>query len=246
MNLSFSPCGSILRVAIIDVVAEKQKPLDKSATTAARSKAQKPRLAVNLHVLLLRLSSTQAVRHPPKLFATASYQLRHSCAEAFRRVLPFAFVWGANDLYLTVSDSYLHLYRVVLPEVESQRVTVATEQVQEGKTAGAGAAKKIEPKFSILVPREMILLPRSAHNRSVQFFPARGGSAKATVIIGPRHCRNPTPPIGVYLTERDLKGWVEYSAASEGGTRGPQKRLEGQFEEPWEETDCILIPFDGY
>ena len=75
------------------------------------------------------------------------------------------------------------------------------------------------------------------------------GAEPATVIIGPRYGHNPGPPIGLYVTEGDLGGWMdlEEKGKKDGAVYAPQKTLEGQSEELFDETqDCILIPFDGY
>ncbi|KAH8890555.1 hypothetical protein GQ53DRAFT_866803 [Thozetella sp. PMI_491] len=246
VSLSFSACGNLLRMAVIDAVAEKPK-LSEGNTSAAN--VARARLCLNLHVLVLQISSTQPARYPPKLLGTTSCRLGCSCARAFVPTLPFAFTWSAFDLYLTISDSYLHVYRVLLPKVEMQ--TTETEemgQAQKAKTADSVRTKKAPSLFRVLVPQETILLPRSSRNRSVQFFPAKKSDTKATVIIGPRYGRNPAPPIGVYLSDHDLGDWddLEKMTNREGMVYASEMTLEGQFEEPWEQSDCILVPFDGY
>lgn len=237
VSLSFSPCGKFLRMAIIDVIAEKPKPtIGSMANPASASKA---RLCLNLHVLVLQLSSSQPARNRPKLLASTSCRLGCSCARAFVPTLPFAFTWGASDLYLTLSDSSLRVYRVLLPGIDAQ----------SSETGSVDQVNKAEFKFTIKVPKEIILLPRSSRNRSVQFFPARTRDTKATVIIGPRYGQNPAPPIGVYLGEKDLGCWTDLDEMGdrEGNVYSSQKTLGAQFEEPWDENkDCILIPFDGY
>ncbi|KAK3941751.1 hypothetical protein QBC46DRAFT_448417 [Diplogelasinospora grovesii] len=235
---------------------EKPRSTNKTTTTAAApNKAPRARLCLNLHLLVLQISSTQPARTPPKLLAATSCRLGCSCARTFVPTLPFAFTWTASDLYLTMSDSYLDVYRVILPRVDLQKSKEAgatDNQAQEADQTAADSdqvKKAAPPLFRVVVPREKILLPRSSRNRSVQFFPARTCGTKATVIIGPRYS-NPSPPIGVYLSEEgDLGGWVdlEEKADKEGIVYPSQKTLEGQLEEPWDDDqDCVLIPFDGY
>ena len=95
----------------------------------------------------------------------------------------------------------------------------------------------------------MVLLPHSSRHRSVQFFPAPAdeGKSKAKVVIGPRYGRHPTPPIGVYLSERDLGGWVDLTEKEDhaGRVNESRKKLADQFEEGWDSDDCIIIPYDG-
>ncbi|KAI1105315.1 hypothetical protein F4804DRAFT_304514 [Jackrogersella minutella] len=233
-NLSFSPCGAFLRVAIIDATA--QKPNSVAALDINGSDTTKRRLCLNLHVLILRLSATSPTKNPPKLLRTTSCLLGCSCARPFIPVLPFAFTWTDADLYLTISESYLRVYHVALPDLREQHCD--SVDTPTGISSG----------FTITVPGETILLPRSSHNRSVQFFPATKPGGNATVIIGPRGGYHPSPPIGVYLSERDLGIWVCPEERNEGGGMyNPQITLEGQLEEPWDDdNDCIIIPFDGY
>ncbi|KAI0424043.1 hypothetical protein F5Y09DRAFT_354051 [Xylaria sp. FL1042] len=237
VNLSFSPCGKLLRIAIVEVTAEKTKPT--KGTTTNPASAPKSRLCLNLHILVLQLSSSQPARNRPKLLTSKSCRLGCSCARAFVPTLPFGFTWGASDLYFTLSDWYLHVYRVKLPEAEAQKP----------ERDGVEPEKKETPKITILVPKEKILLPRSSRNRSVQFFPSMTRDTKNIVIIGPRYGHNPTPPIGVYLSEKDLGGWADITEMgdTEDNLISSQKTLGDNFEEPWDENkDCILIPFDGY
>ncbi|KAF4461134.1 Ankyrin repeat [Fusarium albosuccineum] len=232
-NLSFSNDGLFLYVAIIDAVAEK--PAAHTSETPGIIVGPKSQLCLNLHVLVLQLSSSKPTRNQPKLVAMTSCRLGCSCARAFTPTLPFAFTWGDNMLHLTLSDSCLHVYRITIPKVGEVK----------DKTKDSDTARKENLKFTVLVPKEKILLPRSARNRSVQFFPAKEPDANNLVIIGPRYGNHPRPPCGVYLSEQQLGGWVIQS--DEDTSRTPQKRLAGLLEEPWDDdTDCIIIPFDGY
>ncbi|KAI1738089.1 hypothetical protein F4680DRAFT_467834 [Xylaria scruposa] len=237
VSLSFSPCGYLLRMAIIDVIAEVVKPTRQS--TKHSTSLAKTRLCLNLHILVLQLSLSQPARNRPKLLKSTSCRLGCSCARGFVPTLPFGFTWSASDLYFTLSDEHLHVYRIILLNTE----------IQHTEREGGDVTKRIMPKVTILVPKETILLPRSSRDRSVQFFPAMAHDTKNIVIIGPRYGHNPTPPIGVYLSEKDLGGWTELSEIvdNENSVNVSQETLGGQFEEPWDsDQDCILIPFDGY
>ena len=124
-----------------------------------------------------------------------------------------------------------------------------TDGPQQTTALDPNQAKKSASLFKVVVPKLTILLPPSSRNRSVQFFPASARQANATVIIGPRYGHNPGPPIGLYVTEGDVGGWMdlEEKGKKDGAVYAPQKTLEGQFRELFDETqDCILVPFDGY
>lgn len=192
----------------------------------------KPQLCLNLHVMILKLSSSKPTKIPPKLVATTS--LRLGCGmRPHVQELPFAFTWSATDLYLTISYSRLRVYRITLPTSQSTVSTPTTDTDQKPN------------EFTITVPKECIFLPRSSRNRSVQFFPPDVEDAKSVVIIGPRYGNHPAPPIGVYLKDQDLGGWVPVEdKEGESQLHTPMKRLEGQFEQFDEENDCDIIPFD--
>ena len=122
---------------------------------------------------------------------------------------------------------------------------------EENRSSGGspGPALRGKPSgFTITVPSETILLPRSSHNIPVQLFLPKTHRGNATVIIGPRCGYHPAPPIGVYLSEQDLGGWVHLDDSKDGGGMyNPEITLEDQLEEPWDEdNDCVLIPFDEY
>jgi hypothetical protein len=182
----------------------------------------------------MKLSKSKPTKIPPKLFAMTS--LRLGCGiRPHMQGLPFAFTWGADDLYLTISHSRLRVYRVSLPSAQSTASTPTTDTTQ-----------KPNNEFAVTVPKECIFLPRSARNRSVQFFPPDAEGANSVIIIGPRYGNYPAPSIGVYLKDQDLGGWVPLDdREGEGQLHTPMKRLEGQlFEQFDEENDCDIIPFD--
>lgn len=67
----------------------------------------------------------------------------------------------------------------------------------------------------------------------------------STLIIGPRYGPKASPPIGVYLSERDLGPWINvHDKEGEERMRPPKRRFTGAFEE-FDEDDCDIIPFDN-
>lgn len=68
----------------------------------------------------------------------------------------------------------------------------------------------------------------------------------STLIIGPRYGPKASPPIGVYLSERDLGPWINvHDKEGEERMRPPKRRFTGAFEEFDEDDDCDIIPFDN-
>ncbi|SLM33761.1 hypothetical protein LPUS_02337 [Lasallia pustulata] len=105
----------------------------------------------------------------------------------------------------------------------------------------------------VSVPKSTILLPESAEDRTVQYFPPNGGTRpNGTLIIGSRRGQHRTPPIGVYLSDLDLGGWVNLTEAHRSETESLTKlvqRLGGKFEGlvPGEDLDLVRIKTeDGF
>ena len=110
----------------------------------------------------------------------------------------------------------------------------------------------LDPKLArslasgITVPRETILLPSSAKDRLVQFFPKPSADAKHILIIGSKGGDGPSPPIGAYFTDQDLGPWVELSEAEVTTTEAAKLRVGGKMENFVAEDDCILEQFQYY
>ena len=76
------------------------------------------------------------------------------------------------------------------------------------------------------------------------FFPPVGDHKNAIVIIGGRSGTERTPPIGVYISEMDLGGWVSLAEARRLEKESLSKivqRLGGKFEDliPGEDLDLV-------
>ncbi|KAH7364600.1 hypothetical protein BKA65DRAFT_141598 [Rhexocercosporidium sp. MPI-PUGE-AT-0058] len=234
VDLSFSSCGGLLRVASIEAVIERS-PND--AQDRKRPGA-KQRVCLYMHVIILKLSSKKPTKIPPKMVASTSLRLGYDMKHHVQN-LPFAFTWTRNDLYLTVSHSRLRVYRIAFPRTVLGRQEISPSSTPEVDTNNDSRA------FTVTVPSKCIFLPRSSRNRSVQFFPPDVPGQNSVLIIGPRHDKHPTPPIGVYLKGDDLGNWISLEdKEGEGMLHTPHKRLQGQFEEFDEDLDCDLIPFD--
>ena len=234
VDMSFSPCGGFLRVANIDTMVVKVRVGLRKRRRGTPDTT--PRMCLNLHIMILKLSKSKPTKIPPKMVATTNFRL--GCGiRPHVQVLPFAFTWKADDLYLTISQSRLRVYRFSLPTSTPQPAVLisTTDTTQKPKN-----------EFSVTVPQEVIFLPRSARNRSVHFFPPDAEGGNSVVIIGPRFGRYPAPSIVVYLKDQDLGGWVPVeNKEGEVQLHAPMKRLESQFFEQFdEEIDCDIIPFE--
>ena len=137
--------------------------------------------------------------------------------------LPFTLTWRPGEVYVTTNSRKLQVYKVPL------------------ECSATGISKQTP----ILVPKNTIILPRSARHRMVRFFPNLKGGTNSLLLIDSQHCEAPAPPIGIYLSEDHLGEWVEVEKglASQDGNCS-QRRAEPLFEMFDAEDDCDLIPYD--
>ncbi|KAF6814021.1 nacht and tpr domain protein [Colletotrichum sojae] len=231
VNMSFSPCGDFLRASVIDAI---HKP---SKAGTDKTRPPKARVCMNLHVMILQLSSTSPSNSPPKMVSSANIELGCS-VKTLVSTLPFAFTWTPSYLYVTMSHSTLRVYRVALNDWKPSDLSK-----EESCTA-----KDSDRQLQITVPKETIFLPRSARVRSVQFFPALETNGDSKVIIGPRYGKNPEPPLAALLQDKDLGGWVLPSKKDGSCAANDtfQRRLEGRFEDFDSDEDCDIIPLTKY
>lgn len=126
-------------------------------------------------------------------------------------------------MYVCLSGSTLRVYKIPLAQPESEVAYAAT----------------------ITTPTEKVFLPRSAQDRTVQFFPPSGPGAPSTVIVGPHYGVKTALPICIYLQEKDLGRWI--NAQDEDHTNALKRlkrRAAGDFEPFDSDDDCDLIPMD--
>lgn len=237
VSLSFSPCGQHLRVATIE--AEVERIPDTQCYPSQGQAAGKRRLCLNLQVTVLRLSPSRPTRNPPKMLYSTGFRMG-PCSNPIVQQLPFTFTWCATELFVTLSDLSLRVYRIHLP---------GGEMPVDGTTkAQAAPAPGIGPDVPTpCTLKKKIYLPRSSKHRSVQYFPPHAPGGNATVIIGPRYGRFPAPAIGVYLSPEDLGEWVAVLNGERGNGAGacvPERALQGQLEDWDGEQDCDIIPFE--
>ena len=165
--------------------------------------------------------------------------------------------WQPKDAYITVSDSELNVYKVSLFPFTSKDVsntaiprrrTVTLDDSYENFDDKSNSGRSY---VSILL--EPLLLPSSAKDRSVHFFPPPSPDrSNATLIIGPRSPSSQTssahststPPIAIYLPPPPFSTWTTLAAARKSEISSFQRLVQplgGKFEDlgPGEELDLI-------
>ncbi|OXV06315.1 hypothetical protein Egran_05917 [Elaphomyces granulatus] len=254
VNLSFSPCGSMLRVAKVEAAfqpataaEEEQQPLQCCEGNSPYTKQRT--LCLKLHVVILRPSEKNPTRSWPTLVGSATLDLGYGVRAVVHQA-PFAFTWEPDFLFVTVSSSRLRVYRVDLAELLARgRDSLSAKHRAAGSKNASGSGSCTRPL--IHTPQETIFLPRSARTRTVQYLPLvhqaeTSENGKSAVVIGPRYGKHPRPGFRVYLTPEDLGDWIDLATKADDEARllAPQQRLEGPYEDFNLEEDCDIIPCD--
>ena len=246
IDVFFSPTGDYLHIGSVE--AQRQKSISGSHTN---SSLREKRYELTFYVTTMQLSNANPAKGRPTILSRQCHALG-KWTSPFISILPYSWTWTPTAVYFTMTGFKLRVYRVPLP---SPKGSLAKRQTTTEASCCSPAL--------ITTPRETIFLPRSARERSVQFFPGpepsslslRGAlmeadsgvrhSSNATLIIGPRYGPKASPPIGVHLGERDLGPWVNvHDKEGEEEMRPPKRRFTGAFEE-FEDDDCDIIPFDN-
>ncbi|SLM39172.1 hypothetical protein LPUS_09654 [Lasallia pustulata] len=90
----------------------------------------------------------------------------------------------------------------------------------------------------VSIPKSTILLPESAKDRTVQYFPPNGRARpNGTLIIGSRRGQHTTPPIGVYLSDLDLGA----GSTSQRPT-APKPKVSQSSCNPWAANSRDVVP----
>ena len=162
--------------------------------------------------------------------------------------------WQTQEAHITVSDSELKVYKVsLLPHARDdpkkvpllRRRTITLDDTDE---KGNEDPQSSTSYVSVLL--QPLLLPLSAKDRSVQFFPpVSPDRPNVTLIIGPRSSSTSphspsTPPIAVYLPPIPFTDWTPLAAARKAEISSLTRIVEhlgGKFEDlaPGEELDLI-------
>ena len=137
--------------------------------------------------------------------------------------IPFTVTWRESELYIAAAAENFRIFKVLLPVHES----TASEEV------------------GVLTPAIPVILPQSAQGRTVRLFPYWNESDTHFLLLGSRRSESVAPPIGVYLREKKLGGWVEVNPQAMHEDGGNLSMRCHDFFEPFDaEDDCDLIPFD--
>lgn len=247
IDVFFSPRGEYLHVGSVEAQRRKSK-----SASHSRGSLREKHYDLTFHITTMRLSSTNPAKGRPTIISRQCHALG-IWSHPFVSILPYSWTWTPAAVYFTMTGFKLRVYRVPLPSREDSSAERRT-------TAEASCCS---PAL-ITTPRETIFLPRSARERSVHFFPCPELSSgvlgekikgpdsgvrnkpNSTLIIGPRYGPKASPPIGVYLSERDLGPWINvHDKEGEERMRPPKRRFTGAFEEFDEDDDCDIIPFDN-
>ncbi|KAK0504200.1 hypothetical protein EDD18DRAFT_1132392 [Armillaria luteobubalina] len=201
-----------------------------------------------LMVFTYRLCGKKTSRSPPTLIHRARIFLgTESCISVSN--LPYTLTWTPKDLYFTCSKTELKVYRVYL------------FNPNKGNPDGSVP--------SVVVPKEVLVLPDTTQRRKVYFFPPDDDRHPSRVIVGSeimpkgeqdedeesgstahygRDCFGLngsvlSPPIGCYLHKTDLGDWVE----SQNRSKIPKDQGIGKLDRLLEkfnpQDDCDLEPY---
>lgn len=212
MKCHFSACGHFLHIAALEGRHE-------SVPKRRRDKGRvDPMMKLAILVSTHRLCNKETCRSPPSLIYHTRVELA-SVSSLTVSNLPFTLTWTPRELYFTRRDVTLQVYRILL--FNSKSVAVGS-------------------KFPVMKPQGVILLPDTALERNVYYFPPTNTSSVARVIVG-SHLLPPSPPVCCLLHEQnDLGGWIQISDNVDiPGDRGVAQlgRPLEKFD-PEEDCDC--------
>jgi hypothetical protein len=249
MKCQFSACGQFLHIAGLEARATRapKKPAPEQADSA------KLPLKLALLVSSYRLSANKTASSPPNLIHRVRIDLGPTSLLSVTK-LPYTLSWTRKELYFTISDYTLKVYRIQL-----------------FKPRGTAKGKEEIP---VLIPRKPIFLPETAQTRQVYYFPAKvendariivGSETRETdesteimqfVLQAKQNERRARPVenafeaqgdcavlVGCYINEQDLGGWRNPSELSEipqyMGVGCLSRRIE-KFN-PDDDCDCELF-----
>jgi hypothetical protein len=213
MKLHFSDCGRYLHI----VVLEGQRRWQSMESTSFLG-----RLPVKLAVVVLtyRLSISKTARSPPVLI----HRLRVDAGKRFSlsaSKIPFTVTWRPQDVYVSCSSHQLTVFRISL--------------FKEGSRKG----HQDMSACPVMTLQKPLLLPGTALERPVYYFPPSAGNKPAALILAgepvPRRKDRTTIdgesspkqsfpslntitsqsmyiPIGCFVHEDQLGGWVKSDA----------------------------------
>ena len=242
MKCHFSPCSKYLHIVSLEAQQIKQSRSDIKAGT-------KPCLALAAFIATYRLSNRKTSRSPPWLTHRVKISLGSTKSLCPTR-MPIEVTWSPKEVYLSSSSetNRLTLFRVDLFPPPND---IAHHEHN-----------------AVSVPKLPILLPASAHFRSVQYYPPQSDGTHALILVGSL-ARKPdtddderkpgqedasnetdtvqglpetvSPPIGFYVdVEKDLGGWGASNAEEEIDKDKDKGQLKQKMEIFSADDDCDI------
>ncbi|KAI1371956.1 hypothetical protein F4677DRAFT_463696 [Hypoxylon crocopeplum] len=239
MKVHFSHCGRYMHIATIEAQNKRK------AKMKSKKEESLKELSIAVFVTTHRLSERKTTRSPPTLVHRVKASLGDFVGFTVSK-LPFTFTWTKDHVYVTQSSYRLSVVRIDLFKKDLR-------------------ASPSSP----MIPREIVLLPASAQQREVRYFPPTSTDKRGVVLIGshrsnrsptveimPAHIshvdidvraspyRYPSPPVGLYVDEeKDLGGWVPAGTGQRITNRYRDGVLIRKIEPFDAEDDCELEDF---
>jgi hypothetical protein len=268
MKPQFSTDGAYLHLASLEAQEITKPKASKSESRehdhdtkdkpTEKTKSSKPTLQLSLFLTTHRLSQHKTTRSPPNLIHRSKLSLGLFSSISVAQ-MPLSLAWTPTQLYCTVSGNHLRVFRIEL----FKAIPLSTIPPNSLTTTGDLAT---QPKLNsnITVPKNDILLPDSTRVREIRYYPSSPEGNLGTILIGSlnpsahrrikemsvsddmQHSEElpdvTSPPIGLFIKEDDLGGWVGEEGREEelNGRRGKAGGLERKIERFDAEDDCKL------
>ncbi|KAF3190050.1 hypothetical protein TWF225_002546 [Orbilia oligospora] len=241
VDVSFSSCGTILRVAKVEGV-KRIVQQSKNADTDEGVLDEAKQLSLNLHVVMIEVSPPKPIAVPPKPVCITSVNLGF-CERYLIKTSPFTFTWSDDKLYVSVSSSRLRVYQVGILRSPNINTPTSTAEIGGGEPQGPDCGSQYN-LGTVKTLKEIIFLPRSARNRKVQYLPPKKAGDPSTVIIGPQPNGSQPASIVLSLTEEDIGGWLSLKEKDLAGEvlLNPRLQRKGMYEEFDVTEDCDFVP----
>jgi hypothetical protein len=206
VNLRFSPCGKFFHMLRV----------------TARNDSLIGPIDINVVIMKIALSSKDPCSGKPTTLPDCQSSNLGTWPRFVSR-LPYAITWTEVHAYVSMSDSFLNVFRFPL-------------HVDEPTTTHSEYITNRVCTFS-----RKIALPRSSRSRSVKFFPSNN-NASAKIILGSAHGKEPEPPIIVYLETDQPSEWIPTAQRLDWTPRSNRVREDALIEEPYWDEDVDLVP----
>ncbi|KAH7104372.1 hypothetical protein BKA62DRAFT_504918 [Auriculariales sp. MPI-PUGE-AT-0066] len=227
VKLHFSACGRYLHVASLEAQTNSniQKRKVKSFEKHSPADSQDlPELQLNLLLLTCRLSLHKTTRCPPVLVHRVKISVG-TCKKLSVSRLPITFTWTEQDLYVTHSTPHLRVLRLALfhdandsvqghnvlvprnrtflPDTAAKRDVYFLPGSNGEETPGSGSRPAVVVVGAETRAGDIALIDKPFE---VGFTTAAEVADSVSDGVGARGFL--APPVGCFLTEEDLGGWM--------------------------------------